>query len=119
MDKVVSAFGKNPKVSIQLKLPFVSLGKTKRSKEEKFVNYKQLKLTEMFQKPKKVKRKLVISSSEESEDVSEKISTKDDEDSPLEDCPSLDEEASMDQNNSDTVLAAGPEGPSATSEKVS
>ena len=103
--KITSNIDKNPKVSIQTKLSFVCLGKTKRSKETILPTYKQSKLTEFFQKPKLVKRKLIISS--DSEEVSEKTSVNNGDDSPFEDCPSLDND-SMGQVENETVLAAGP-----------
>ena len=103
--KITSNIDKNPKVSIQTKLNFVSLGKTKRSKETILPVYRQSKLTEFFQKPKSVKRKLVVSS--DSEEVSEKTNEKDGDDSPFEECPSLDND-SMSQAENETVLASGP-----------
>ena len=104
--KVMSNVGKNPKVSTQSKLNFICLGKTKKSDEIILPSYRQMKLTKFFKKPKSVKRKLVISSSE-SEEISGKMDDKNGDDSPLEDCPSL-EDDSMDQVENGTILASGP-----------
>ena len=103
--KVTSNFGKNPKVSGQSKLIFRRLGKTKRSKEILIKKLRQSKMTEYFQKPKVVKRKLVISS--DSEDVSGKESERGGLNSPVNDGASVAE--SMDQDEGETVLASGPD----------
>ena len=107
--KVTSSIDKNPvaKVSKQTKLDFVCLGKTKKSDEIILPVYIQRKMTEFFQKSKSVKRKLIISS--DSEGVSEKITDKEDDESPLDECPSLGDESSHVEN--ETVLASGPMNP--------
>ena len=123
LTKVVGNFDKNPKVSYQSKLPFICLGKTKRSNETILPNYRQLKVTEFLQKPKSVKRKLVISSDSE---VTAGNSEKDGNESPLDECPDLEDGSpadngmSVDQEQDETILAAGPKNPlQKSSESVS
>ena len=111
LKKVTKSFGKNPKVSGQSRLNFRRLGRTKKSKISPKIKYRQLKINEIFKKSK-LSRKLVISSTSDSESISVKASENEEDESPLEDCPSVgdsqNEEESLDQDEAETVLASGP-----------
>ena len=107
LQRVTSNFGKTPKVSGQTKLNFLRLGKTKKSKVSPKLKYKQLKIDDIFQKPKKLKRKLTISS--DSETVSAVTSDGEAEELPAV-VPALgsSNDESLNQKEDDTILAAGP-----------
>ena len=111
--KVVRSFGKNPKVRGQTRLNFRRLGKTKKSKISPKRKWKQLKIIDIFQKPKTTKRKFTISSDSEttsalnsdleSENVSPEVP--DSEENPPEESVSSE---SLGGNQQDTILASGP-----------